>query len=239
MKLKLTGFAFCIFSINVLWAQNFVLPPKVDLFQYSASISGYYLTGKPDIRIWGWSKDGKIAYSLESVGSFSGIPTGSFVIFDTISDKIIVELEPATDDYLSSEDFYNNEYMTNISSAVKTHNIVTGQGYDFLRFPIRRNNMVYDCQITDVAYGNHDYGFFDNRFVSDYNVVITANGRRKVIGNFVSSGTGPGVLYICGYFLSPFEERALVVVAEESYTFEGETSLKYRLNGCHLGVGFN
>jgi len=239
MKFKVLSFIFYFFLVNVLWAQNLVLPTKVDLFQYSASISEYDLTEKPVVRIWGWSRDGKIAYSLESVGSFTGILTGSFIIFDTITDMIVVELEQIAEDYISSEDLYNNAYLTDISNEMKKNNIVTGQKYDFLRFPISKNNLVYDCQITDIAFGDHEYGFFNNKFVSNYNVLVTANGKRKVIGNYVSSGPGPGTVYICGYFLSPFEERALVIVAEESYTFEGESSLKYRLNGCHLGVGFN
>ena len=239
MKFRALRFIFCIFSVNVLWAQNLALPPKVDLFRYSASISEYYLTGKPDVRIWGWSRDGKIAYSLESVGSFSGILTGTFFIIDTISDDIVFVLEQTKEDFLTGEDLYNNEYMTDITNAIKTYNIISGQGYDFFRFPINRNNMVYDCQITGVVYGNHEYGFFNNRFISDYNVAVTANSRSKVIGNYFSSGPGPGALYICGYFLSPFEERALVVIAEESYIFEGESGLTYRLNGCHLEAGFN
>ena len=230
---------FCLFSVNALWAQNIALPSKVDLFQYSASSSGYDLTGKPDARIWGWSRDGKIAYSLESINSFSGMLAGSFIIFDAISDEIVVELVKSADDFHSGEDLYNNEYMASISNAIRTHNIVTGQRHDFLPFPIRKNNMAYDCQISNLVYGNHEYGFFDNRFISNYDVVIMANGKRKVIGNYASMDVGPGALYICGYLLSPYEERALVVVAEESYSFEGESGLRYRLNGCHLGVGFN
>lgn len=120
---------------------------------------------------------------------------------------------------------------------MKINNIVE-QKTEFLQFPIGKNNTVYNSNIVDVEYKDGLDGFFDNNVVAKYVVEITANNRKKIIGNFNPLNFLTRYVYICGYFLNPFENRALVVIAEEHWGFEG-TELTYRFSGCHLGVGFN
>jgi hypothetical protein len=139
-------------------------------------------------------------------------------------------------DYNDVED----EALYNLSSvhilnALRIHNIVR-QETNFLPFPFRRNNTVYDCRITNVEYKDGE-GFFDGGAVSRYNVLVTVGNKSKIINSFTPVGL-TGFVYVCGYFLSPFENRALVVVAEEQWGHEG-TELDYRLSGCHLEAGFN
>ena len=215
---------------------DLTLPPVVNLFQYSASISQHDLYGIPRARIWGWSNDGKVAYSVERGIEGRGGQIIYFVILDSVSDSEVFKLIMDSFDYNDVED----EALYNLSSvhilnALMMHNIVR-QETNFLPFPFRRNNTVYDCRITNVEYKDGE-GFFDGGAVSRYNVLVTAGNKSKIINSFTPVGR-TGFVYVCGYFLSPFENRALVVVAEERWGHEG-TELDYRLSGCHLEAGFN
>ncbi|MCL1813549.1 MAG: hypothetical protein FWG29_08520 [Treponema sp.] len=139
MKIKLFILGFSFFTIYFLPAQELAFPPKINLFQYTASISQRPLYGFPNARIWGWSNNGKVAYSIETEVDGRGGQKIDFVVFDLISDETIFELKMDSFDHNDVED-----------------------------------EILYNLFRSDIA----------NAFV-------------------------------CGYFLSPFENRALVVVAEE------------------------
>ena len=96
--------------------------------------------------------------------------------------------------------------------------------------------MEYNCSITNITYSSDAYGFFNDN-ITRYTVVVTANGRSKNINTFDSDAMTRKI-YICGYSLSPFEDRALIILAEENFVFEG-TELFYVFSGCHLGTGFS
>ena len=74
--------------------------------------------------------------------------------------------------------------------------------------------------------------------MTEYKVSVTAGGKSKIISTFTPLSSVTGHVYVCGYFLSPFENRAMVVIAEEVWVHEG-TELFYKFAGCHLGSGFN
>jgi hypothetical protein len=230
------GFIFCL--AQSLSAQNLVFPPKINLFKYSVSISQYSLYGLPNIRIWGWSKNGKVAYSIERWIEGRGGQKIDFIIFDLINDTIVFELKMDSyeQDDFTDESLYNL-FKNNILNTMEMHNIIE-QRTEYLQFPIRRNNMMYNSYIIDVEYKNGFEGFFDNIVVSKYTIQVEANNGKKIIGIFCPVNILTRWLYVCGYFLSPFENRILLVIAEEHWGFEG-TELTYRFSGCHLGIGFN
>jgi hypothetical protein len=217
-------------------SQKLAIPPKINFFQYTASISQHDLYGLPSTRIWGWSNDGKVAYSVAIGIEGRGGQIIYFVILDSVSDSEVFKLIMDSFDYNDVEDeaLYNLSRV-HILNALRMHNIVR-QETNFLPFPFKRNNRVYDCRITNVEYKDGE-GFFDGGAVSRYNVLVTAGNKSKIINSFTPVGL-TGFVYVCGYFLSPFENRALVVVAEEQWGHEG-TELDYRLSGCHLEAGFN
>jgi hypothetical protein len=236
MKLKLLVLGIGLLNVHFLSAQDLSFPPKVNFFQYSLSVSGRPLYGFPNARIWGWSNNGKVAYSIETEVEGRGGQKIDFVVLDLISDDIEYELKMDSFDHndVTDEALYNL-FRTDISNALKKYNI-SGQRTEFLRFPIRKNDMVYDSRIINVEQKKNDYAF--DTVVSKYAVSVTANGESKTIGTFIPVNTITAHVYVCGYVLSPFENRALVVAAEEHWGFEG-TELTYRFSGCHLGVGFN
>ena len=206
-----------------LYAQGFKIPAPVNLFQYSVSSGAIYEF--PTVRIWGWSATGKVAYSVEREAAGIGGQIIEFNVFDAVTDETIsnFNIESFETDRLS------------ITNAMKTNNIVQGET-GFQPFPIKRNNMEYSCSITNVEHSADDHGFFKDN-ITKYTVVVTANGKSKTINTF-GGGALARKVYICGYILSPFENRALIVLAEERFVFEG-TELFYIFACCHLGTGFN
>ena len=230
LKPKLLIFALGIFISIQLNAQNLSIPPYIDLFQYLKNDVKFGITNPtsfPDIRIWGWSTDGKVAYSQELYSEGSGMVHITFRVFDFISDKVLYKLDVPPDDVSIAE--YYNRSAKEIKAALSQNKIVERQ-VDYLPFPIRKGNFVYN--------GNVIKTFDDNKNLKNYRVVIDRNtGKQKTI---IAEDAFPGFEYdaaIAGYFLSPFGNRALIVIAKEVYVFEG-TGITYVFSGCHLETGF-
>ena len=223
MRVKALFFGLIFLGSGLLHAQVFRIPEPVNLFQYSVSSGTIYEF--PTVRIWGWSATGKIAYSVEREAAGIGGQIIEFNVFDAVSDEVVSNF--AIDSY--------EQDRISITNAIRANNIVEGETV-FQPFPIRKNNMEYVCSITSLAYSADAYGFFGDN-ISKYTVVVTANGKNKIVNTFGNDLLTRKV-YICGYILSPFENRALIVLAEERFVFEG-TELFYVFCGCHLGTGFN
>ena len=237
--MKLLVLIIVFLNVHLLSAQEFNIPPKSDLFQYTVSTSNRPLNTFPDVRIWGWSRDGKIAYSIEKENPGVGGQVIDFIILNLINDSVVFNLEmEGYDDtsglYIPVEALYNMHRVV-ISNALRTHNIAGGRN-DFLRFPFRRNDIMYNSQITGIQRLTSEFGF--GNVVSRYTVLVTADNRRKVISNLNVINSETFEVYIAGYFLSPFENRILVVIAEEHWVW-GDGAITYRFSGCNLGVGFN
>ena len=228
-------FFLLFFCLQFLSAQKLNFPSKINFFQYSKSDSGH-LYEIPNVRVWGWSKNGKVAYSIERKVEGRGGQEIDFIILDLITDNPVFELKMDSFDNNDVEDeALYNMYRAAISNALKTNNIIN-QKTVFLPFPFTRNKTRYDSQIINTEYIKSDFAF--SFVVSEYTVLVTANDKRKITGNFAPVNSLTGYVYICGYIVSPYENRALVVVAEEHWGHEG-TELTFRLSGCNLGVGFN
>jgi len=229
---------FFFFLTQSLSSQELVFPQKVNPFRYSSSVSQHTLYGFPDFRLWGWSNNGKVAYSIEKWIEGRGGQIIHFIIFDSVNGNMVFDLK--MDSYeqndVTNESLYNI-FKDTIFSAMKINNIIE-QEISFNKFPISRNSIIYYSNIIDVKYKYGLMGFFDNIVVSKYSVQITTNNKRKIITTFIPINLLTRWVYVCGYFLSPFENRVLVITAEEHWGFEG-TELTYRFSGCHLETGFD
>ena len=235
MKLRLPLFCFLLFFLHNVQAQELVFPPKINLFQYSRPVTQPRLYGFPETRIWGWSKNGKVAYSIETMIDGRGGQVIEFVILNLISNKTVFALrmdsfDHGEDDGATNEALYGL-YRIPILNALNKQKIIRGEA-EFLPFPIIKKDTTYNAGITYMKYKEDEYEFFD-RNVSRYAVTVTANGKTKTNITFTPVRNETGHVYACGYFLSPFKNRVLVVVAEEAWVFEG-TELFYRFAGCNL-----
>ncbi|GBU27672.1 hypothetical protein R84B8_01209 [Treponema sp. R8-4-B8] len=218
-------------------AQELKIPPIVDLLKVTVGGWGY----RPDIRIWGWSKTGKVAYSREAVGGYTGYMAIKFIVFDFVNDKVLINIEADADEVVGDNggwESITSEYLFNyikdkITNAMKAHSIVE-QYAEFMPFPIKRNGMEYSVAISDIVSGEDMWGKIP---IKKYTVSITANGKKKTI--FTGENTRVSKVHVCGYFLSPFENRALIVLAEQTPPgFEGDVDIYYVFSGCHLETGF-
>ena len=237
MKFKFSVFIlFIIISVD-LNAQNIELPSYVDLLQYK----NYDL---PKFRIWGWSRDGKMAYSRELWRDDTDTCYNiCFYIFDFINDENILTINIDTD----KENSVILAYIANLESIRKTmeyYKIIENERQiDLLQFPIRKNNILYESKVTWVSAGYHthfneDTGeWWSMEFDEYYNVdiIISRNNQTKIINTY--KGITPGgigySIEVGGYLLSPFENRALIFI------FHGSMNLdNYDLSGCHLDIGF-
>jgi hypothetical protein len=222
-------------NVHVLWTQEFVIPPEIDLFQYNdpARHQNYSFQSA---RIWGWSRDGKVAYSIEGYEHDEAGYDSKLLIFDLITDSVLYTLYLDSYHHNLEGDALYHVYRYSIENAMRAYAIAdirTG----FLPFPFRRNNLAYNASVIDIKYGMYDDNGDDINIMQSYKVLVTADTRRKIIGTFTPK-PGTHRVHICGYFLSPFENRALVVAAEEWRWFRGSAGLRYLFSGCHLGAGF-
>jgi len=218
--------------VHFLPAQYLNFPPKVDLFQYVVSES--FIHNIPSARIWGFSEDGKIAFSIETMHPAVG-QIIIFTIFDLVTNNNVFELITGQHIHgsMGRDEALYNLYVTAILDALEIHNIIN-KNTEFLPFPFRINDIVYNIQIINVEYeqDSSDRGF--DYVVSKYTVLLTANDKERIIANINISGSTTFNVYISGFFLSPFENRVMLVVAEIGF-FHGEGRvIGYRFIGFHL-----
>ena len=248
---------------NFITADDFRLPPKIDLTRY---ISGNIKVNFPnifswgtrsDVRIWGWSRTGKIAISQEYIqpGYDNVKPHISrleYYIIDLNKDEIVFECSWDSYNGMSYSDkppqiFFDMSesgvkklfdlQKVSISNANARHGIIYNQSV-FLSFPVKNDNYTYSCR-ANFTTRMEDEGA--GQTIDNYDVIVSRNdGKRKAIAS-VSLYDGDHNFFpnvnICGYFKSPYENRIVVVIAEElSGLGEG---IIWKFNGCHLEAGFN
>ena len=235
--MKTLAFAVCFFNIVFLPAQELVLPPRVDLLQYVDSDSSSVKSNSRYARIWGWSEDGKIAYSVEGALNSETTFEIEFVVLDLVTDNVLFNFTVYDNEWWApgeaEVEIMLNRRRPSILDAMKTHGIIE-QRTDFMPFPFHRNGTVYDAQIVDIEYGITE--FWDFEVPVKYSVLVTANGKGKTIGSFIPY-PWLGSVHVCGYFISPFEDRALAVVAEVLGQYQ-HGGVLFKFSGFHLEKGF-
>ncbi len=197
-----------------------------------------------EFRLWGWSRNGKVAYSIEQ--ERDGIMDGyvEYYIMDMITDEIVFQLRISPSNKNTAiEDLYYKE-QEKILKSINDHNIETYQS-DCLPFPIQKGDFEYYCFINEeTAFQDTNLYGFGYRPIVKYDIIINRNGKNKTIKTVTNERSSTR---IAGYFMSPFENRALVVTIEGYFlpeiTSYGNISgykvqYSYVFSGCHLGVGF-
>jgi len=211
------------------------LPPQINLIQHSNFASSFHPVRYA--RIWGWSTNGRVAYSIEGgINSEAGYQI-DFVIFDLVANNTLFNLTvfsgPAND-WLEGEVLFY-AYKTPILNALRTYEIIE-QRTDFFPFPLIKNNIAYYANIVDVEYGEDEQWLLGDTILR-YTLLITADAGKQTIDTFT-----PFLwlfdVDVCGYFLSPFENIILVIIAEDlgQYLHGG---ILYRFVGFHLEENFH
>jgi len=236
-----------IFCSKIYADGNSVFPPEINPFIYiydeDKDTSGrmnyesiYYF---PRIRIWGWSEYGnKAAYSVQERDSWSNETYFiNWYIFDFIGDKVIwhemTSIKGIIDEYFLRKIFLEYSYNLHkdkINEMFKKHDIINIP-VPYKPLPIIFNNKTYTCNVS--IFDEDEY-----TGINEYTVTVEVDGKKKIIKHKKFNGDELicGV-YLCGYFISPFKNRALIVIAEKDFTVE-EYELRYFFIGCNLEQGF-
>ena len=213
-------------------------PRSVDYFKYLDFERRTY----SDIRIWGWSRDGKVAYS--DFLSHEGDRFTVF-IFDMINDKTVWQKTfdllayYFSDDHDENFDIYNSDFTVDFKKVCVQNGIEFIQT-EFAELPVRHNNqtvnIILEKNETSLSHNElEDLGQYGGR-IDSYRIIAENGGRRKTVceKDFLIYAND---VFVCGYFLSPFEDRALIVIGEFAHGWE-ESVVTYSLIGCHLSIGF-
>jgi len=238
-------------NINNLDSLNIIpevpsFPPPIDYFQH---IDFEPVYKHSDLRLWGWSKNSNIAYTIKkNLDPMDGnIITA--VIFNIIDNIAVWQ------DSLNSNDYKENEYNAAFNNFIKSFISRAGQNgieftpeasprgpADFNGLPVRHNNQVVNITVETGRRTDDWHEVYGN--ISSYKIIaeIAAefpaqnNGRQKTIYEKTLDRSVMDIVS-CGYFINPFDNSALIVIGEYFWAFEGY-DIRYVLIGCHLSAGF-
>ena len=203
------------------------------------------------IHIYGWAKNGRVAYFSNIHTDNAGGTLLGFAVFDFVDDKQIFELRIGDyfagnqsplahgGDWKTEAEFLYKKYGAEISAALTKYDIVERQA-EFLPFPLSKGGAVYEASVRITRRIDKDCNP-----IQDYDILVAKNnGKSRVITSHSEPAEhshpwgGCEAVAVCGYFLSPFENRALVVIARASFGPSHCSRVRYDFSGCHLDIGF-
>ena len=217
-------------------------PSDVNLNKYLNFEPMYTLS---NIKIWGWSNDGRIAYSCKKfIDSRGGSITTAFIL-NSIDDVILWEDSLDSFNY-DEEDYEENEiykaayvnFIDNFRNKCVQNGIEFLQT-DFLNLPVRHDNQTVNITIekkekSDDGWDEDMTLLFGN--IGSYKITAEDRKKEKTIYEKFFRMAAVDVV-ICGYFISPFENIALIAIGEYIRVLEGY-DIEYTFIGCHLSDGF-
>jgi hypothetical protein len=207
----------------------------IDLFQYDEAKVHFinynnWFSSRYDFRIWGWSKDGKVAYSYTEFQDGAGWETIKFYILNFIDDEILWSKILNDDEGTLDYDALYREFMT----ICKNNRIEFIQA-EFKKMPVMHNNKTYNViEEQNKRDDSDDYGY---NTIESYKITVETQGKSKVINEDTFSEPAVFDIFPLGYFISPLENRALIVIGRHIRHWEG-TNNDYIFAGCHLDIGF-
>jgi hypothetical protein len=204
-----------------------------------------------DIRIWGWSRDGKVAYS--NYISFEGDVFFVFIL-DMVNDKVLwrntLDFFDDPHPYEENYHWFDGDFYLDFINSFKNKCVQNGIEFiqtEFKELPIRHNNqtvnIILEKNETSLSHSEMDNLLIIGGKFEGYKIIAENQGKQKIIlekdfnihkSNYTIYADD---IFVCGYFISPFENRALIVIGEFAHSWEG-SDVTYSFAGCHLSVGF-
>jgi hypothetical protein len=213
------------------------LPPVIKLYQYSEE---KYDTYEKNFRIWGWSKNGRVAYTYDVFES--GTKETYALIFDFVQDKKIWSKGSEWGDWNGTGDDEGLPRDEGFYQAFRNACIENGIEFvqaKYRKLPIVHNNKTYNVVVDmdkrelNPLLGDPDIGGTDLLVADSYRIMVDTDGKRKVVHNAKTEYPYYNIFPL-GYFLSPFENRALLVMGKHEVGGYNPTSFV----GCDLDRGF-
>jgi len=196
------------------------------------------------IRIWGWSENGKIAFSTEYTEQLNDIYDfhPDYYILDLTSDTAVFKYEFASVVNSNGITVVSDYDKNNILKANAEHNIVYSKT-TFSIFPLSYNGSEYDCEAI-VKFVQEDMSMGARSdivtTVKNYNIVVTrSDGKKKSVASdtlYTGDFHYYNALKVIGYVRSPYENRIAIITAlgRDGMGYETE----WIFNGCKLDIGF-
>lgn len=238
-----------IFSGSECFSQTQVpLKKPVELPYYEGPPVFWMIDSYPTAKIYpiGWSENGLFAYAdYEYVGGGCGsCYTYRFMILDLVTDEVVFKLV-AEEVYEEDFDGFWETHQSEISKKAAEFKITPVTGFNFdSGAEFESGGKDYTVEV-DLAYTQKTFEWMETVTVEDviswWSVGLSAAGfGRKTV--FDRQEKYPGLLNVavCGVLKSPFEDRALIFMAEEGRNYEGGGTDGYGLTliGAHLTYGF-
>jgi hypothetical protein len=223
--MKKPVFCFLLMLMNMnLFAQDAFLPDMVNLLKYQED---RHLFSFSAISMWGWSRNGKVAYSVELTLDGRGGSVTTAIIFDFVEDVIIWKNSIDSFDENASYDEFYQSYR----EICRRHGIEFIEA-EFKELPIRHNNQIFNV-IIEIVEEENESNWLDE--IDRYTVSVETRGKKKIVQE--KDDVWAFDVLPCGYFISPYENRALIVTGERIPAFEG-ADIHFYFIGCHLSYGF-
>lgn len=178
----------------------------------------------PDFYPLGWSKDGKLAYCIKQYFDGRGETLIRFIIQDTITDKIIYQLD---DWNCGSISLFVANYGSDINSMIFDNKIILNRS----AFNSPRDSAEFSFKIKATNFKEDEYGLK----TLDYFVQAWKGNKSKIL--MTKKEVPANSVFVCGSLKSPYEDRLAIIIAEVKYGFEGH-DITYLISGCHTKVGF-
>jgi len=178
----------------------------------------------PDFYPLGWSKDGKLAFCIKQFYDGRGETQIRFIIQDTITDKIIYQLD---DWNCSTISVFVSNYSQDIDEKIYENKI-----------NLIKQDLISAKEKTDISYKVQALNITDSEYgfkQLDYMIQAKKGSKSKTL--MTKKEVLANSVFVCGSLKSPFEDRLAVIIAEVDYGFEG-CDIQYHITGCHTTVGF-
>gem|GEM_PF-3458127 len=181
----------------------------------------------------GFSEDGKLAFLKELELEGTGFVQAGFYIQDLVTDEIVCSVEEPdyTADDMSAA-LLAERRGADIDAALERFGI-RPDACDFLPLPYAGGSKRLELRVRITDTGKLLHEMFR---IIDYDcIAVDGSGQEKTITSKQSVAVEN--VYACGCIKSPFEDRLAIVIAEQTFGFEGY-DLRYSVLGCSLDAGF-
>jgi hypothetical protein len=231
-KLYFCFLLFVLMNINSC-EQGAFRPATVDLLQYQEDKQLHSLSS---VCMWGWSRNGKVAYTVEKEQDGRDGYITAAIIFDFVDNVVLWEQEIDSIDITGNKEteavdydrFYENFKKICLENGIEFVQV------EFKKLPIRHNNRTFNVAIEIIEEEENELRLLDR--IDSYIVSVETQGKKKTVKE--KNDVWAFHVLLCGYFISPYEDRVLIVTGERVLAFE-DVDIDFYFIGCDLSYGFN
>lgn len=260
-KLKLFGFIGVFFLLPGIYsvAASDVSPTLItplsefersfkDLIKKASLEQQFYGNGIEKIYLYGWSKNGLLAYGIDTIGECDIYDR--IIVKDLVtdlelyscdgscngeSDKILNE-EGRWIEFPSFKESWRYNWST-ISAYFSEKGIRYDKKSKLRQFPIKFRNDRIDAQITTVIKK-------DTLEIKGMKLIVESKKKgRKVVHSETfdaDSNLGfPIIIKVLGYVRSPYENRIGIVLAQQFWQMDGTVKTYLQIYGAGLSAGYS